>query len=131
MISDVVMKCEMDPGQPRGLPIPPCGLRTDAVENCNKCLVSIRDVAHETDDSEVPEPADELEIAGSPRSTVLTPLDNLFPHHAIHPQGIAVAQWTEVRILARPAGLITVTRREAVRLPRKQVVVPRAKCEAL
>lgn len=119
MVSDVVVEREMDPGQPRLLPIPPCRLRRYPVKNRDECLVRIRYVAHKTNDSKVPEPADELEIARSPRPAVLTPLDNVFPQNAIHPQGIVMPQWAVVRILARPACLITVTRWEPVRLPRK------------
>lgn len=131
MIPDVVMERKMKLGKPRRLPVPPRGLRRNPVEDCDECLVRIRDVTNKRDDSKVPESAYELEIAWSPRPVVPPPLDNVFPQRSIHLQGIVMAQRTLVRILARPAGLISMARREPVRLPGKQVVVPRAEGEAL
>lgn len=107
MVSDIVMEGEMDPGEPRGLLVPPRRLCRDPVEDCDECLFRVRDVAHETDNLNVPEPADEFEIAGPTPPTVPTAFDHFFPQHSILPQGIMVPQWALMCVPALPTKLVT------------------------
>lgn len=107
MVSNVVVEGEMDPGEPRGLLVPPRGLRRDAVEDCDERFFRVRDVAHEADDSKVPEPADKREVARSSRATVPTAVDHFLPQHSDLPQGIVMLQRALVCVLDTPTSLVT------------------------